>query len=129
MKRLMALTLAVALCGTTAMATDLNVSVPEIRLARPDGSEDRRLVLRNGGAGLSWTPDGREIVYAEAQVHETFSVFNDLSAVEVAPGAEVLYTVVGQLTDDVNEGLALVGFDLAFDGGDLTQADSPTTGK
>ncbi len=59
---------------------------PEIRLARPDGAEDRRLVLRNGGSGLSWTPDGREIVYAEAQVHRTFSVFNDLSAVEVATG-------------------------------------------
>jgi hypothetical protein len=59
---------------------------PEIRLARPDGSEDRRLALRNGGSGLSWTPDGREIVYAEAQVHGTFSVFNDLSAVDVMTG-------------------------------------------
>jgi Tol biopolymer transport system component len=59
---------------------------PEIRLARPDGSEDHRLALRNGGSGLSWTPDGREIVYAEAQVHRTFSVFNDLSAVDLATG-------------------------------------------
>jgi hypothetical protein len=59
---------------------------PEIRLVRPDGREDRSLVLRNGGTGLSWTPDGREIVYAEAQVHRTFSTFNDLSAVDVASG-------------------------------------------
>ncbi len=59
---------------------------PEIRLVRPDGSEDHRLVLRNGGAGLSWTPDGREIVYSESQVHRTFSVFGDLSAVEVESG-------------------------------------------
>jgi Tol biopolymer transport system component len=59
---------------------------PELRLVRPDGTGDRRLVLRNGGTGLSWTPDGREIVYAEAQVHETFSVFSDVSAVEVESG-------------------------------------------
>jgi Tol biopolymer transport system component len=59
---------------------------PEIRLVRPDGSEDHRLVLRNGGSGLSWTPDGRQIVYAESQVHRTFSVFGDLSAVEVESG-------------------------------------------
>ena len=59
---------------------------PEIRLVRPDGSEDHRLVLRNGGSGSSWTPDGRQIVYAESQVHRTFSVFGDLSAVEVESG-------------------------------------------
>jgi hypothetical protein len=59
---------------------------PEIRLVRRDGTEDRHLVLRNGGSGLSWTPDGREIVYAETQVHRTFSLFNDLSAVDVASG-------------------------------------------
>jgi Tol biopolymer transport system component len=59
---------------------------PQIRLVRPDGRGDRRLVLRNGGAGLSWTPDGREIVYAETQVHHTFSTFSDLSAVTVASG-------------------------------------------
>ncbi len=59
---------------------------PEIRLARPDGTEDRRLVLRNGGAGLAWTPDGTSLVYADLQVHRTFSVFGDLSLVDVASG-------------------------------------------
>jgi hypothetical protein len=59
---------------------------PEIRLARPDGAEDRRLVLRNGGAGLAWTPDGTSLVYAELQVSRTFSVFGDLSLVDVASG-------------------------------------------
>jgi Tol biopolymer transport system component len=59
---------------------------PEVRLVRPDGSGDHPLVLRNGGAGLAWTPDGREIVYAETQVHRTFSTFSDLSAVEVETG-------------------------------------------
>ena len=59
---------------------------PEIRLAHPDGTEDRRLVERNGGSGLAWTPDGRSLVYAELQVHRTFSVFGDLSVVDVATG-------------------------------------------
>ena len=59
---------------------------PEIRVARADGGEDRRIALRNGGSGLSWTPDGRELVYAELQVHRTFAVYGDLSAVDVARG-------------------------------------------
>jgi len=59
---------------------------PEIRLARPDGTEDHRLTLRNGGSGLAWTPDGTQLVYAELRVHRTFSVFGDLSLVDVATG-------------------------------------------
>ena len=59
---------------------------PEIRIVGTDGSGDRRLVLRNGGSGLAWTPDGKEIVYAELQVHRTFSVFSDLSVVDVESG-------------------------------------------
>jgi hypothetical protein len=59
---------------------------PQIRLARPDGSEDRVLALRNGGSGLAWTPDGKGLAYAELQVHHTFSVYGDLSLVEVASG-------------------------------------------
>ena len=59
---------------------------PEIRLVGGDGSGDRRLALRNGGSGLGWTPDGRHLVYAELQVHGTYSVFNDLSLVEVPSG-------------------------------------------
>ncbi len=59
---------------------------PEIRLMQRDGAADRRLALRNGGTGLTWTPDGRALVYAELQVHATFSVFSDLSAVDVSRG-------------------------------------------
>jgi Tol biopolymer transport system component len=59
---------------------------PEVRLARPDGAEDRRLVQRNGGSGLAWTPDGRSLVYGELQVQGTFSIFGDLSRVDVATG-------------------------------------------
>ena len=44
----------------------------------------------------------------------------------VLPGAEVPYEVVATLSDDANLGLALIGFTLAFDGGDLTHAAIPT---
>ncbi|MCH8148458.1 MAG: hypothetical protein IH987_10760, partial [Planctomycetes bacterium] len=47
------------------------------------------------------------------------------NAVTVRPGASVHYQIVGILSDDANQGLALVGFDLVFDGGDLAQADEP----
>ena len=81
MKRMLVFALAVALCGSVATATDINLTV------------------KSGGE----------------------------STVNVGPGATVDYTVIGELTDTANEGLALVGFDLEFTGGDLAQADTPTT--
>jgi Tol biopolymer transport system component len=59
---------------------------PEIRLARPDGRDDHRLALRSGGSGLSWTRDGREVVFAQLQVYRTFAVYGDLAAVDVDTG-------------------------------------------
>ncbi len=47
--------------------------------------------------------------------------------ITVDPGAVVSYKVTAVLSDQVNEGLALIGFDLVFDGGDLEQADTPNT--
>ena len=41
-------------------------------------------------------------------------------------GDTVAYTVYAELSDDANEGLALIGFDLEFAGGALPQADEPT---
>jgi Tol biopolymer transport system component len=58
----------------------------QIRLMRADGSEDHRLVDRNGGAGLSWTPDGRALVYDEVEIHRTFYRFFDLRVVDVGTG-------------------------------------------
>jgi hypothetical protein len=48
------------------------------------------------------------------------------NAVTVGPGEEVSYELVGALSDDFNQGLALFGLNLVFDGGDLTPADTPT---
>jgi len=49
------------------------------------------------------------------------------NSVVVNPGATVNYDVAGVLTDALNEGLALVIFDLSFDGGALSPADTPIT--
>ena len=50
------------------------------------------------------------------------------SSVSVAPGATVSYRVTAELSDAQNEGLALIVLDLAFDGGPLSQAQTPTSG-
>jgi hypothetical protein len=57
-----------------------------IHLVRPDGSGDRRLVRRNDGFAVAWTPDGRSIVFDESDVHRLFAVHSDLRMVDVATG-------------------------------------------
>lgn len=53
---------------------------------------------------------------------------NGNSSITVTPGATVNYRVEGVLTSSAdNMGIALVAGDLTFDGGDLAQADAPTT--
>jgi len=47
--------------------------------------------------------------------------------VTVIPGSSVEYDVVGELGDASNEGLALIVFDLSFDGGELVPAADPTS--
>ncbi len=47
------------------------------------------------------------------------------SSVTVPPGFVVSYEVVGELNDDLNEGLASIVLDLSFDGGDLETAQAP----
>lgn len=50
---------------------------------------------------------------------------NGTNAITVNPGATVNYKIIGTLTDNVNEGLALIALSLDFTGGDLTQANTP----
>lgn len=57
-----------------------------IRLMRSDGADDHRLVDRNGGSSVAWTPDGRTLVYDANEVHGTFATYSDLRAVDVATG-------------------------------------------
>ncbi|HEY2943796.1 MAG TPA: hypothetical protein VGN09_15290 [Vicinamibacteria bacterium] len=58
----------------------------EIRIMRPDGTADRVLTRRNGGTSLSWTPDGRRLVFDEPETHRAFAHYFDLRVVEVASG-------------------------------------------
>lgn len=44
---------------------------------------------------------------------------NNASSITVAPGAAVPFRIEAQLSDTINDGLALLGFDLDWTGGDL----------
>lgn len=64
----------------------------------------------------------------------TFNITAErVGAGQINPGDTIDYRIVVQLSEDNtnpvtgNEGLALIGFDLSFDGGHLGQADAPTT--
>jgi hypothetical protein len=57
-----------------------------LRVMARDGRGDRKVADRNGGTSLSWTPDGRTIVYDESERHRLFAVRSDLRAVDVATG-------------------------------------------
>jgi hypothetical protein len=48
------------------------------------------------------------------------------SNVTIGPSCETPYRVIGELTDAESDGLAMVVFDLEFDGGGLSPADTPT---
>ena len=58
----------------------------EIRIMRPDGTGDHVITRRNGGTALSWTPDGRMLVYDEPEQYRVFAQYSDLRAVDVARG-------------------------------------------
>ena len=65
---------------------------PEIRMVGIDGTGDRRICARNGGSGLSFTPDGRFLVFDETEVAGTFEHRSDLRRVEIASGRVTLLT-------------------------------------
>jgi hypothetical protein len=50
------------------------------------------------------------------------------STVTVVPGETLTYQVVGELSDGLNEGLALFCFDLVYSGGDLVPVAAPVSG-
>jgi len=48
------------------------------------------------------------------------------SEITIGSSCETAYRVVGELTDPASDGLAMIVFDLEFDGGNLPQLDTPT---
>jgi hypothetical protein len=79
---------------------------------------------RFGLTALALAAAGSAASAANLNVSVTSGGSNNIT---VPPGCVVTYSVSGQLSDTNNEGLALVGFDLDFTGGALTQANVPTT--
>jgi hypothetical protein len=62
-----------------------------------------------------------------AQIHLNLRVeAAGQGTVLAAPGTNLAYQVIGELSGGASEGLALFGFDLGFSGGPLPQADAPT---
>ena len=59
---------------------------PTLRLVRPDGTDDRKLVDRSGGSGLAWTPDGQRLVYDDFRIDRLFSRRSDLRILELEGG-------------------------------------------
>lgn len=51
---------------------------------------------------------------------------NGLSSTAAGPGATLTYTIQGELSDNASAGLALFSLDLAYTGGPLSQAGTPT---
>ena len=112
----------------------------EIRLMHPDGTGDRPLTRRNGSTSLSWTADGRTLVYDEPEVHRAFAQYSDLRAVDVASGrVRRLTRGVRAREPDVSRGgrivfvrqyigrseLATIGLD-GTGGQDLTRSEEGT---
>ncbi len=51
---------------------------PAIRLYDLETGKDRPLARRHSGGTVSWSPDGRSIVFAQLEVRRNFSFFSDL---------------------------------------------------
>jgi hypothetical protein len=101
---------------------------PKIRLVRRDGSSDRALVDRNGGTGLSWTPDGKGIVYDEPDVVRFFAVHYDLKLVDVATGKvrALTHGARARFPDVSHDGKSVVYVRLRAEGSELAVLDLAT---
>ena len=73
--------------GTTLAFTSSSLARRRaIHLMEREPGRERKLVERNGGLGLSWTPDGRSLVFDDAEVHRLFTNRYDLRLVDVYTG-------------------------------------------
>lgn len=80
----------------------------EIRLMMPDGSADRKLVTRPTGGALSWSRDGKSIVYDETDIFRKFESRSDLYRVQLDTGRRARLTR-GRRASDPDVGPAREG--------------------
>jgi len=120
----------IAMCA----APDAAYPRDQDRVSRLDPAKATRPSAETLIASLDESPDGLGLKrVADQLAGGTPTTLLHLSvessgsdAITVAPGADVYYEITGVLGDDANQGLALFGLTLVFDGGDLPQADTPT---
>ena len=87
----------------------------EIRLMKKDGSSDRRLTSRISGGALSWTRDGKFIVFDETNQVRKFESRSDLHLVEVGTGRRRRLTTGLRASDpDVASDQDGPGFPIVF---------------
>lgn len=77
----------------------------EIRLMKPDGSEDRRLASSLSGGTLSWSRDGRFIFFDESNRVRKFETRSDIYRVELSTGRRKRLTI-GQRASEPDAGPA-----------------------
>jgi len=59
---------------------------PTLRLLGPDGQDDRALLEVNGDGGACFSPDGREVIFSQPEVVDTFHLVQDLYSLELVTG-------------------------------------------
>lgn len=65
-------------CGKyIAYVEDNNDKYPALKLMDAEGTNDRTIIKRYMGS-LSWSPDGKEIVYARCDIYKNFNTYSDL---------------------------------------------------
>ncbi len=80
-------------------------------------------LMFTGSPGFERAPSHPRMASAQLHLNVTSEGSNSITA---APGEDVAFEVAGTLSDDLNEGLAFVLFDLVFTGGDTLAVDAPT---
>jgi hypothetical protein len=106
--------------GSPLQRSSLDTEQARSNLTSDDRAEDQQASLQL----LDWA-DENATAASTTSINLSIKSMGQ-STVTVRPGVTIRYRVIGELSDDNNEGLALIGFDLHFEGGPLQQADEPT---
>ncbi len=65
--------------GSLIVYSDTNArEYPSLRLINDDGTGDRKLIPRNTDTTCSFSPDGKNILFSQAEIYQNFSTYSDL---------------------------------------------------